>query len=165
MVDWFPLCKCHCTEVFTIQSINKVGSGVFLELIILGMYQSLPQCGVWFETGGDVVGFFIFQLRRTSCAVVFFINSSCNKRSIWLPYMLKSHLKKYFMPDHGYNVLYRKLVAVTLINFGNVYKNVYLSHEFIRILCFRSFAAERGRLSYLFTISISLISQSIFIVM
>ena len=69
------------------------------------------------------------------------------------------------MPDHGYNVLYGKLVAVTLINFGNVYKNVYLRREFIRILCFPSFAAEPGRLSYLFTISISLISQSIFIVM
>ena len=69
------------------------------------------------------------------------------------------------MPDHGYKVLYGKLVAVTLINFGNVYKNVYLRREFIRILCFPSFSAEPGRLSYLFTISISLISQSIFIVM
>jgi len=110
--------------------------------------------------------FFTFQLRRTSCAVVFFIISRCDKRSIWLPVHVKIPFeKKNFMPDHGYKVLYGKLVAVTLINFGNVYKNVYLRREFIRILCFPSFSAEPGRLSYLFTISISLISQSIFIVM
>ena len=38
---------------------------------------------------------------------------------------------------------------------------IYLRREFIRIVYFPSFVAEPGRLSYLFTISISPISQSI----